>query len=49
MTTFIRNILENASDLQLCQGQRAMCEAAVNALSSIFSEDDSNAILLVDA
>ena len=29
--------------------QRAECEAAVNALSSTFSEEDSDAILLVDA
>ena len=49
MTTFRRNILENASDLQLCKGHRAGCEAAVHSLSSIFSEDDIDAILLVDA
>ena len=49
MTTFRRNILENACDLQLCAGQHAGCEATVHALSSIFSEDDSDAILLVDA
>ena len=48
MTTFRRNILESASGLQLCAGQRAGCEAAVHALNSIFSEDDSDAILLVD-
>ena len=47
MKTFRRNILESASDLQLCAGQRAGCEAAIHALSSIFSEDDSDAILLV--
>ena len=49
MTTFRRNILKNASDLQLCKGHRAGCEAAVHSLSSIFSEDDIDAILLVDA
>ena len=49
MITFRRNILENASDLQLCEGHRAGCEAAVHSLSSIFSEDDIDAILLVDA
>ena len=36
-TAFTRNILESADDLQL------------SALSSMFSEDDSNTILLVDA
>ena len=49
MITFRRNILENASDLQLCEGHRGGCEAAVHSLSSIFSEDDIDAILLVDA
>ena len=49
ITTFRRNILESAGDLQLCADQRAGCEAAIHALSSIFSEDDSDAILLVDA
>ena len=49
ITTFRRNILESAGDLQLCTGQRAGCEAAIHALSSIFSEDDSDTILLVDA
>ena len=35
--------------MQLCAGQRAGCEAAAHALSSMFSEDNSDAILLVDA
>ena len=35
MPTFRRNIAEGAGDLQLCVGQRAGCEAAVHALSSI--------------
>ena len=48
MTTFRRNILESASDLQLFAGQLARSEATVYALSSMFSEDDSCAILLVD-
>ena len=47
MRTFRRNILESAGDLQICSGQRVGCEAALHALSSIFSEDDSDAILLV--
>ena len=48
MTTFRRNILENAGDLQLCPGQRTGCEAAVHTLSSVFSEDDSYATFFVD-
>ena len=45
--TFRRNILESEGDLQICAGQRVGCEAALHALSSTFSEDDSDAILLV--
>ena len=45
MITFRRNILESAGDLEPCADQRAGCEAAVHALSSMFSEDDSDAIL----
>ena len=41
---FRKNILQSAGDLQLCTGQRARCGAAVHPLSSIFSEDDSDAI-----
>ena len=35
--------------MQLFADQRARCEAAAHALSSMFSEDNSDAILLVDA
>ena len=47
-TTFRKNILESAGDLQLSARQRAGCEPAVYALCSMFSENDSNTILLVD-
>ena len=47
ITTFRKKILESAGDFQLCAGQRAGCEAAVHALSSTSSEDDSDAILLI--
>ena len=49
MRTFRRNLLESADDLQHCTGQHAGWEAAVHALGSIFSEYDSDSILLVDA
>ena len=49
MTTFRRNIIENVGDLHFCASQRAGCEEAFHASSSMFSEDDSDAILLVDA
>ena len=48
MATFKRSILERAGDLQHCAGQRAGCVAASHALSSMFSEDDSDVILLVN-
>ena len=47
ITAFRKKILESAGDFQLCAGQRAGCEAAVHALSSMSSEDDSDAILLI--
>ena len=49
MTNFRRNIPESAGNLQLRAGQRAGCEATAHALSSIFSQHGSDAILLVDA
>ena len=49
MTTFRRNILQRAGDLQHCAGQCAGCETAAYILSSTFSEDDGDVILLVDA
>ena len=49
MKTFRRNIFKSAGDLQLCAGQHEACEASVHALSSTFSEDDSDAIFLLDA
>ena len=49
MITFKRNFQESAGDLQLCASKRVGCETAVHAFSSMFSENDSDAILLVDA
>ena len=45
----IQKYSRSTRDLQLCVGQHVGCEAAVHALSSMFSEDNSNGILLVDA
>ena len=42
-------IAENAVSLQLCAGQKSECEAGVHAMGEIFEEDDTDAILLVDA
>ena len=42
-------IMDSAGDLQLCAGQPAGCEAAVHAMSEIFMEEETDAVLLVDA
>ena len=41
--------LETAGPLQLCAGQDASCEAAIHAMCSVFSEEGTEAVLLVDA
>eukprot|EP00794_Sanderia_malayensis_P005044 gene5044-biopygen4106 len=41
--------MESAGNLQLCAGQKAGSEAAVHAISDIFEESASDALLLVDA
>ena len=42
-------IIDSAGDLQLCAGQPAGCEAAVHAMSESFAEEETDAVLLVDA
>ena len=49
LTVLRFDILEAAGCLQLCAGQDAGCEAAVHAMHELFPDDDSEAILLVDA
>ena len=36
-------------DLQLCAGQKSGCEAAVHSMANIFNDEDTDAVLLVDA
>ena len=43
------HIIGSAGDLQLCVEQQAACEAAVHAMSEIFAEEETDAVLLVDA
>jgi hypothetical protein len=38
-----------AGPQQLCAGQRSGCEVAVHAMTQMFDQDESDAILLVDA
>lgn len=45
---FRRNILEAAGDLELWAGQSVECDTAVRALKSIFSNDHSDVVLLLD-
>ena len=43
------DILKAAAPLQLCAGQDAGSEAAIHAIRSIFHNDSTEAVLLVDA
>ncbi len=42
-------IMESAGDVQLCASQQTGCKAAVHAMSNIFAEEETDALLLVDA
>ena len=35
--------------IQLCTGQDAGCEAAVHAMERVFADEDTEAMILVDA
>ena len=43
------DIIEASGSLQLCAGQEASSEAAIHAMRSIFSGEECEAVLLVDA
>ena len=43
------DILESAGNLQLCAGQKAGCEAAAHAMGDIFNEENTDAVLFIDA
>ena len=43
------NIKKAAGSIQLCVGQTSGCEAGVHAMRQIFREEDTDAILIVDA
>ena len=49
MRTVKRNLLEAVGSIQLCAGQDVGCQPAVRAMECIFAEDDTEAIILVDA
>ena len=43
------DILSAVGPLQLCAGQDAGCEAAVHAMRSVFDDEDTEGVLLIDA
>ena len=49
ISTIKPQIVQSAGYLQLCAGQQAGCEAAVHAMSEIFDDEGTDALLLVDA
>ena len=50
LATVKMDILEAAGPLQLvCAGQDTGCEAAIHAMRSLFAEENTEAVLLVDA
>ena len=44
-----KDILKATGSLQLCAGQDAGSEAAIHAVYDMFTEDDTEAVLMVDA
>ena len=47
MTTAKHDLQDTVGSIQLCAGQEVGCETAVNAMESIFAEEDTEAMILV--
>ena len=43
------DVQKSVGSLQVCAGQAGGCEAAIHAMRTIFEDDESDAILLIDA
>ena len=43
------DIIRSVGNLQVCAGHESGCEASIHAISQIFKEEDSEAVLLIDA
>ena len=43
------DLIESAGSLQVCAGQKAGCEAAAHAMGEIFKEENTDAVLFIDA
>ena len=50
IVSVVRNdIISSVGSLQVCAGHEAGCEAAIHAMHTIFEEENTEAVLLVDA
>ena len=49
MRTVKCDLLEAGGSIQLCAGQDTRCQAAVRAMECIFAENNTEAMILVDA
>ena len=43
------DVQTSVGSLQVCAGQDGGCEAAIHAMKTVFEDDESDAILLIDA
>ena len=43
------DLMDSAGSLQLCAGQKSGCEAAAHAMREIYQEEETDAVLLIDA
>ena len=47
--TLKEDIIRSVGNMQLCAGHESGCEATIHAMSQIFNEEDSDAVLLINA
>ena len=43
------DVIRSVVNLQVCASHESGCEAAIHAMSQVFNEEDSEAVLLIDA
>ena len=43
------DVQQATRSLQVCAGQPGVCEAAIHAMRSIYKDDNTDALLLIDA
>ena len=49
MSVIKEDVQESVGSLQVCAGQSGGCEAAIHAMRTLYEEEDSDAVLLIDA